>query len=432
MPHTVPVRADRQAESAATNSELNGQEAGEVPIISTQVSARALQVAADLLPDASVPRMATATAHHAPGLGRGAVPQHPRHPRVSVASTDSEGPWDKDDLSYGPSFGPEELQPADLIKIQQLPLQPNSYYVGGVLAKTDNCQIHLGASYSSKTKVIVKRVSREGSAQPFQTHVNEVRCLLRLQHDRIVKLLGVSVSPDHFLDIILEYCPMGALRNYVKENEEPKRLLQLLCDVAEALVFMHGQRFAHLDVKPHNILVQEGEVARAKLCDFGTATRIGASGCLCGLMGTPGYRAPEIEERSEFNAYKADVWSLGKVAEFLETSCGRSLGVYRELLETRPGLRPDMQGCWELFGSARSGQRREKAENGGEMDGCTCEGWPETEKQWQTLRNQHSRGCRSGLERSRPQSTRRGPKSLRGLHRPPKLRAHLLRNFKPE
>ena len=97
-----------------------------------------------------------------------------------------------------PVLGPRKLQPADLIQIQQLPVQPNSYYVGGVLAKTDNCQIHLGASYSSKTKVIVKRVSREGSAQPFQTHVNEVRCLLRLQHDRIVKLLGVSLSPRSF------------------------------------------------------------------------------------------------------------------------------------------------------------------------------------------------------------------------------------------
>lgn len=295
----------------------NGQEAA-VPVIATQVSARALQVlATDLRPDAGgVARMATATAHYAPGLGHGTA-LRPRQ-RVSVAS--DEGPWDKDDLSYGPSFGPEELQPADLMKIQQLPVQPNSFYVGGVLVQTDNCQIHLGASYSSKTKVIVKRVSRESSAQPFQTHVNEVRCLLRLQHDRIVKLLGVSVSPDHFLDIILEYCPLGALRNYVKENEEPKRLLQLLCDVAEALAFMHGQWFAHLDVKPHNILVGGEEVPRAKLCDFGTATRIGASGCLCGLMGTPGYRAPEIEERSEFNAYKADVWSLGKVAEFVETS----------------------------------------------------------------------------------------------------------------
>eukprot|EP00438_Fugacium_kawagutii_P017734 Skav203027 [mRNA] locus=scaffold583:358340:359437:+ [translate_table: standard] len=307
------------------------------PVTTAAPSARALQfVNAEVNAAPAVP--ASALAHHAP-RGRG--------PGPVAGAPSSEGPWDKEDLSYGPSFGPEELQAADLLQVKQLPLQPGSYYVGGVLAKTDNCHVHLGASYSDKTKVIVKRVSGE-SAQPFQTHVNEVRCLLRLQHERIVKLLGVAVSPDNFMDIVLEYCPLGALRNYVAKSEGTKTLLQLLCDVAEALGFMHSQWFAHLDVKPHNILVEQAG-PRAKLCDFGTATRIGASGCLCGIMGTPGYRAPEIDERNEFNAYKADVWSLGKVAEFVESSCGK-LGVrYQEMLETVPGLRPDMAGCHETF-----------------------------------------------------------------------------------
>lgn len=308
--------------------------------IAAAPSARALQfVNASASP--SVPVCSSALAHHAPGRGGGHVARAP-------SLTSSEGPWDQEDLSYGPSFGPEELQTADFLKVKQLPLQPGSYYVGGVLAKTDNCQVHLGASYTDKTKVIVKRVSRE-SAQPFRTHVNEVRCLLRLQHERIVKLLGVAVSPDNVLDIVLEYCPLGALRNYVEKSEGAKTLLQLLCDVAEALDFMHSQWFAHLDVKPHNILVEQTlGLPRAKLCDFGTATRIGASCCLCGIMGTPGYRAPEIDGRNDFNAYKADVWSLGKVAEFVE-SCS-SLGVrYQELLETVPGLRPDMATCHETF-----------------------------------------------------------------------------------
>merc|ERR1712139_481619 len=67
------------------------------------------------------------------------------------------------------------------------------------------------------------------------------------------------------------------------------------------------------DVKPDNILVLRD---RGKLCDFGTATRIGASRMLGGLIGTPGYRAPEIEQGAGmFDATLADVWSFGKVIE---------------------------------------------------------------------------------------------------------------------
>ena len=285
-----------------TDADSRQKEAADPPVsLPTKISAQALQVLSQEVRWKELE--SKATAHHAPDLGR----SNPlRSSQTSWPSVDSVGPWDKDDLSYGPSFGPEELQSADVAKVLELPIQPGAYYVGGILAKTDNCQVHLGATYSNKTKIIVKRVSRITSGQPFQTHVNEVRCLLRLHHQHIVKLLGVFDGPANFLDIILEYCPLGALRNYVNEVEEPlgrnttfpfyvssllvfshfsqisrflsngvvplvlnstksksfrsRRLLQVLCDVAEALAYIHREWFAHLDVKPHNILVVlEGE-----------------------------------------------------------------------------------------------------------------------------------------------------------------------------
>ena len=161
-------------------------------------------------------------------------------------------------LGYGPAFGPVDFRDVDREGWAVLPIrEQTAYVVGGLYAKTDNCEVHLGATLEKgRKKVIVKRIFKEKSAQPFQTHVNEVRCLLRLQHDRIVKLLGVFDSWD-FLDIILEYCPSGALRVYVARSCEGKKLLQILADVAEALTFMHGEWFAHLDIKPHNILVEE-------------------------------------------------------------------------------------------------------------------------------------------------------------------------------
>ncbi|CAK9013822.1 unnamed protein product [Durusdinium trenchii] len=259
---TCPACPARPVENQASQS---GKKPKELRISSTALKF----LAQGSSPDVS----AIHYAHYAPEIGLKKVGRVEADNTHNFASEGAGcngghlGPWDKEDLSFGPSCGPLEFQPFDRDKISRLPIQKpctagapfagsQSYIVGGVLAKTDNCEVYLGAF--SRTKVAVKRISKELSAQPFQTHVNEVRCLLRLQHERIVKLLGVFDSGDS-LDIVLEYCRKGALRNYVTENCNPEHLFQILCDVAEALTFMHGEWFAHLDIKPHNILVEDVE-----------------------------------------------------------------------------------------------------------------------------------------------------------------------------
>ena len=201
--------------------------------------------------------LGTADAHQIPQAGRREV----RETKVSSRQEPAE-PWDVEDLSYGPSFGPEELSADILRRWRRLPA---AYVVGGTLAKTDNCEVHLAAQVSDRTKIVVKRVHKRHSAQPYPTHVNEVRCLDRLRHPCIVKLLGVIERCDA-LDILLEYCNGGALRNFVEEGcGSCSPLHPVLCDVISALVFMHGEWFAHLDVKPHNVLVELGPVARLNL-----------------------------------------------------------------------------------------------------------------------------------------------------------------------
>ena len=278
-----------------------------------QFSSRAMRIVSASAACATPSAKNTADAHHVPELGpREVKPPSQATVKAELSPTqrlrqDFCAPWDVDDLSYGPSFGPEELEADVLQRLMQL---PRAYVVGGVLAKTDNCEVLLAARISDRTKVVVKRIDKKHSAQPYPTHVNEVRCLDRLRHPCIVTLLGVVEAVDG-LDILLEYCDGGALRNFVQEDcGHCLSLLPVLCDVISALAFMHGERFAHLDVKPHNVLIKSGHVSglhfltclrfalplpcyqalRGKLCDLGTTTRIGASSCLRGLMGTPGYR----------------------------------------------------------------------------------------------------------------------------------------------
>ncbi|CAN6245170.1 unnamed protein product [Urochloa humidicola] len=99
----------------------------------------------------------------------------------------------------------------------------------------------------------------------------------------------------------------------------------IVAQLAQALALCHRRGVAHRDVKPDNILDDDGaeesedddgaEAApRARLADFGSAAWVGVGGLgrAEGLVGTPHYVAPEVVAGGEYGA-KADVWSAGVV-----------------------------------------------------------------------------------------------------------------------
>ena len=76
--------------------------------------------------------------------------------------------------------------------------------------------------------------------------------------------------------------------------------------VAEALAHMHGRGFVHADLKPHNIMICEGDVV--KIIDLGQACPVGT--VKKRIQGTPGYMAPEQAHRQAITA-KTDIYNLG-------------------------------------------------------------------------------------------------------------------------
>jgi serine/threonine protein kinase len=67
----------------------------------------------------------------------------------------------------------------------------------------------------------------------------------------------------------------------------------------------------HRDLKPDNVLVGDGS---AKLCDFGLAAVLPASGAgLQGIYGTAPFMAPEMLNNMPYKT-EVDLWSLGAIA----------------------------------------------------------------------------------------------------------------------
>ena len=97
---------------------------------------------------------------------------------------------------------------------------------------------------------------------------------------------------------------------------EVREVLRIGMQTALGLAAAHAQGLVHRDVKPSNILLENG-VERVKLTDFGLARAIDdASLTQSGVVaGTPQYMSPE-QARGEAVDHRSDLFSLGSVLYF--------------------------------------------------------------------------------------------------------------------
>ncbi|CAG0915228.1 unnamed protein product, partial [Notodromas monacha] len=104
---------------------------------------------------------------------------------------------------------------------------------------------------------------------------HELRAFRDVKHQNVLKLLGRCLEADPFL-ALLEYCPTGDLKTYLRSlrgtagEDGLKRdgvLIRMAQEIASALHAIHNQNIVHLDLAVRNCLLTEN--LTVKIGDYG-------------------------------------------------------------------------------------------------------------------------------------------------------------------
>lgn len=150
--------------------------------------------------------------------------------------------------------------------------------------------------------------------QARKRFVREAKAIAAVSHDHVITIYAIDESAEQ-PKIVMQYVSGRSLQQKIDQEGslDLKEILRIGMQTAAGLAAAHAQGLVHRDVKPSNILLENG-IQRVKLTDFGLARAVDdASLTQSGaIAGTPQYMAPE-QANGDAVDYRADLFSLGSV-----------------------------------------------------------------------------------------------------------------------
>ena len=243
--------------------------------------------------------------------------------------------------------------------IEEVSGRVGQYELGKVLGEGHYGMVQVGTSVKTGQPFAVKVLSKDRVRRfkDLQQMAMEVHVLKRYPHPNIVHLREVIHAPDNIY-LATELCLMDIheFHNGAGLSEEGAK--NVILGILKPLEYLHSHGICHLDLKPENILISRSADVKnltyedIRLCDFGLVNmakkpekskEVYRQGYACG---TPGFFAPEMILKREFEGRLADMWSLGCI--ILELTLGFTqqwIDSY-ELIDADPrGFQAGLEEC---------------------------------------------------------------------------------------
>ncbi|XP_053405645.1 leucine-rich repeat serine/threonine-protein kinase 1-like isoform X2 [Mercenaria mercenaria] len=262
----------------------------------------------------------------------------------------------------------------------------------GSVAEAQEEDIYVNVAKARRSEIDMDETESIKALRAIKEMRQEVAITSRLHHPCVVSLIGLAFRPK--LMMALELAPLGSLRDildkqtqgrpvfnrYKNKDElfpalfEKELIFKFVFQIAKGLEYLHTNAIIYKDLKSDNILTMSLDLSapvNLKLSDYGIS-KFNWSGRSVGLVGTPGYQAPEILDGKAYDE-KVDIFAFAMVIYEILTGrrpfaeCDNLAQITKAMkihgrrpnlkdfnvLTRFPWLEKTMKDCWQSMAQSR-------------------------------------------------------------------------------
>jgi len=186
--------------------------------------------------------------------------------------------------------------------------------VGEVIGKGGMGVVRIAHQHLPERDVAVKRL-HFAKARLARALLDEAMIMGGLEHPNIVPVHLVRLTDDNSPEVVMKYIQGSSWNDVLDKKPQTGNdlldAIDVLRAVCHAVEFAHSRGVIHRDIKPHNIML--GRFGEVYLMDWGIAMRtMNIDTVPDGLVGTPGYLAPEMLSGIATDiTFQTDIFLLG-------------------------------------------------------------------------------------------------------------------------